>query len=227
VSHVRLHTPAELSEGRKGAPDTPARGERLLEIGAVLLLSLATLATAWSGYEAARWSGEQSQNYARASAGRIQAQRQATAAGQQRIDDLLNFNGWLNARQAGDRALAATYERRFRSGFVPAFRAWLAQRPFTNPRAIPGPLYMPQYRLAQSARAAQLDAQAGALYLAGTKAKSTGDRYVLSTVFFAAVLFFAGISLRLQWRPLRLTVLSLAGVMILLGLGFVISLPVA
>jgi hypothetical protein len=47
----------------------------MLELGAVPLMSVTTLATAWSGYEAARWSGEQSQNYARASATRIKAQQ--------------------------------------------------------------------------------------------------------------------------------------------------------
>ena len=199
----------------------------MLEFGAVLLLSLTTLATAWSGYQAARWSGEQSQSFARASAVRIKGQQQATAAGQKRIDDLLYFNGWLDARQAGNRPLERIYERRFRPEFVPAFRAWLAQRPFTNPRAVPGPLYMPQYRPAETARALALDAQADGLYHKGTEAKSNDDKYILSTVFFAAVLFFAGISLRLLWRPLRIVVLGMGTVMLVVGLSFVLSLPVA
>jgi hypothetical protein len=193
----------------------------------VLPLSLTTLATAWSGYQAALWSGEQSQHYARASAIRIEAQQHATAAGQTRIDDLLNFNGWLDAREAGDRALAAIYERRFRPEFVPAFRAWIAQKPDVNPRSIPGPLYMPQYRPAQLARAEALDARADQFYLEGTQAKSNDDKYILSTVFFAAVLFFAGISLRLLWRPLRIVVLGLGATMLLVGVAFVVSLPVA
>jgi hypothetical protein len=32
-----------------------------------------------------------------------------------------------------------------------------------------------------------------------TEAKTNDDKYLLSTVFFAAVLFSAGISLRLDW----------------------------
>jgi hypothetical protein len=225
VGHVHVHAPHELTE--KAAPDAPGRAERVLEIAAVLLMSITTLATAWSGYQAARWSGEQSQSFARASAVRIKAQQQATAAGQTRIDDLLYFNGWLNARQAGNRALATVYRRRFRPEFVPAFRAWMAQRPFTNPDAIPGPLYMPQYRLAATTRAAELDGQADELYQDGTQARANDDKYILSTVFFAAVLFFAGISLRLLWRPLRTVVLGLAGTMLVVGVGVVLSLPVA
>jgi hypothetical protein len=226
MAHAHVHAPHELTE--KGhPPGEVSRLERRRELGAVLLMSLTTLATAWSGYQAARWSGEQSQHYARASATRIKAQQQSTAAGQLRIDDLLNFNGWLDARQTGRTETAKIYERRFRPEFVPAYRAWLAQKPFSNPNAIPGPLYMPQYRLAQTAAAERLDDQADALYKEGTQAKGYDDKYILSTVFFAAVLFFAGISLRLDWVRLRGVVLVVAGILLASGLVFVASLPIA
>jgi hypothetical protein len=227
MGHVHVHAPHELTEPHEEAGGATPHGERVLELFAVLLLSLTTLATAWSGYQAARWSGEQSQLYARASATRIKAQQASTAAGQRRIDDQLYFNGWLDARQAGNQQLATIYRKRFRPAFRPAFRAWIAQHPFTNAHAIPGPLYMPQYKLSETAQAAKLDKAADELYLEGTEAKSNDDRYILSTVFFAAVLFFAGISLRLDWRPLRIVVLGLAGALLLGGAVFVLSLPVA
>jgi hypothetical protein len=229
MPHVGAHAPHELTEPRgekRDLPGHPDRTERLLELTAVLLLSLTTLATAWSGYQAARWSGEQSQHYARASTMRIKSQEQATQAGQLRIDDLILFNSWLDARQTGHTRLAAINRRRFRPAFEPAFRAWLAQKPFSKRAAVPGPLYMPQYRLAERDRAQALDAQADELYRAGTEAKTNDDRYILSTVFFAAVLFFAGISLRLDWRPLRIAILSMAAVLLLGGLGYVFTLPI-
>src|SRR4051812_15465312 len=224
MGHVHAHAPHELTEPPH---EGPARAERRLELSAVLLLALTTLATAWCGYQAARWSGEQAEHFARASATRIKAQQASTRAGQLRIDDLLYFNGWLDARQAGNRQLATIYRGRFRPEFVPAFRAWLAQRPFTNPRAARGPLYLPEYRLADTARSARLDSAADDLFAEGTEAKRTDDRYVLSTVFLAAVLFFAGISLRLDWRPLRIAVLGMAFVLLAGGVAFVLTLPVA
>jgi hypothetical protein len=231
VGHVHVHAPHELTESPRhdqtGPPAPPARAERRLELVSVFLLALTTLATAWCGYQAARWSGEQSQHFARASATRIKALNASTRAGQLRLDDLIYFNGWLNARQAGDGRLAAIYRRRFRPEFVPAFNAWVAQRPFSNPRAIPGPLYMPQYRSADLVRSARLDADADELYNEGTQAKNYDDRYILATVFFAAVLFFAGISLRLDWRPLRIAVLGMALALLVGGVGFVLTLPVA
>src|SRR3954464_3950651 len=140
MPHVHAHVPHELTEGghETGGEAVP-RTERRLELVAVLLMSLTTVLTAWCGYQAALWSSEQSQHYARASATRIKAQQQSTAAGQLRIDDLLYFNGWLDANRANDEQLAGIYRRRFRPEFVPAFRAWLAQKPFTNPAAVPGP----------------------------------------------------------------------------------------
>jgi hypothetical protein len=227
VGHVHVHAPHALTESPEEKPTPPARIERRLELAAVLLLALTTLATAWCGYQAARWSGEQSQHYARAAATRIKSQQAATRAGQHRIDDLLYFNGWLDARNAGNRQLAAIYRARLRPEFVPAFRAWIAQRPFTNPRAVPGPLYMPQYRSADLTRSARLDAAADELYEEGTAAKGYDDKYILATVFFAAVLFFAGISLRLDWLPLRIAVLGMALVMLVSGCALVLTLPVA
>ncbi len=224
MGHGHVHAPHELTEPPH---ERPARGERRLELCAVLLLALTTLATAWCGYQAARWSGEQSENFARASSTRIKSQQASTRAGQLRIDDLLYFDGWLDARQSGNTRLAAIYRRRFRPEFLPAFRAWIAQRPFSNPRTALGPLYLPEYRLADSARSARLDAAADKLFEEGTSAKRTDDRYVLSTVFFAAVLFFAGISLRLDWLPLRVVVLGLAFAMLGGGVVFVLTLPVA
>jgi len=226
VSHVHAHAPHELSEPPEPEDGRPSRRERILEFCAVLLLSLATLATAWSGYQAAIWAGKQSQRYAQASTLRIHAQQQNTIAGQLRIDDLLIFNGWLDAHDAGNQRLDAVYRKRFRPRFVPAFQAWLAERPFTNPRARPSPLFMPQYKLVEEQRARTLDVAADRHYEDGTAAKENDDKYILSTVFFAAVLFFSGISLRLDWRPLRIAVLAFGGAMWLGGVIFVVLLPV-
>jgi hypothetical protein len=51
VGHVRVHQPHELSDESAEADDRPARTERVLEDVAVLLMSVTTLATAWSGYQ--------------------------------------------------------------------------------------------------------------------------------------------------------------------------------
>jgi hypothetical protein len=225
MSHVHAHAPHELTETEKRP--SISRGERLQEFCAVLLLSLATVATAWSGYQAALWAGVQSQRYAQASTLRIHSQNQSTRAGQLRLDDLLIFNGWLEAHNNGDTKLARIYALRFRSEFVPAFHAWLAEHPFSRKPVHPSPLYEPQYHPAAIGMAAKLDDQADQRYEQGTSAKENDDKYILSTVFFAAVLFFSGISLRVDWRPLRSAVIVFGASMLLGGFIFVLTLPSA
>ena len=137
MPHVHPHAPHELTEG----PDTPARPrlERGLEFAAVLLLSLATLATAWSGYQAALFAGEQSQRYAQASRLRIHGQNKATRAGQFRIDDVLIFNRWLEARDSGNTRLARVYQRRFRVPVRPRLPRLAGRAPIHRSRRPPQP----------------------------------------------------------------------------------------
>ena len=223
MPHVHAHVPHELSEPPEHERKVP-RNERILEFAAVLLLSCATLATAWSGYQAALFAGKQSQRYAQASTLRIHSQNQSTIAGQFRLEDLLLFNRWLDARETGNQRLESIYQRRFRARFRPAFNAWIAEHPFSNPRAKPSPLYEPQYHPAEVDEAAALDREADIRYEEGTAAKEKDDKFILSTVFFAAVLFFSGISLRLDWRPLRIAILAFGTLMLLGGLVFVFTL---
>jgi hypothetical protein len=229
VSHVHIHAPHELSERPETSEAEEESGvrERWLELGAVILLSLATLATAWSGYQAALWSGVQSQRYSQASALRVRADQDTVSGGQIHLGDLMLVNGWFNATETGNRRLAADYRRRFRPAFQPVFAAWLALHPLANRSAPPGPTYMPQYHPAPFAAAAVADARANRLFAAGTEAKTNDDDHILATVFFAAVLFLAAVSLRLEWDRLRVLVLGFGSVVFLSALVYVVTMPTA
>ena len=204
--HVHIHAPEELTRRSEHLSGR----ERIFELVAAVLLSLATLGIAWSGYQAAKWSGLQSRSYAQASTARAQANRASTLASQDRQQDLLNFNRWLEVSTQGNPVLADLYQRRFRDEFVPAFKAWQAQDPIHNPNATASPLYVPEYHLANAARADALESLGNRRLEEGKEATDHTDAYVLTTVFFAAVLFFAGISTRFDWLNLRIAVLVLA-----------------
>jgi hypothetical protein len=51
-----------------------ARDSRV-ELIAAIMLSIATVVTAWSAYQATRWSGDQAENYTSASATRTESVR--------------------------------------------------------------------------------------------------------------------------------------------------------
>jgi hypothetical protein len=199
--------------------------ERVLEFAAVLLLSIATVCIAWSGYQAARWSGLQARRYAQASTARALANRASTLGGQERIQDLLNFNRWLEVSTDGNQQLAQLYERRFRDEFRPAFIAWNAQNPLTNTKAIASPLLMPQYKVANFVKADRLETVGDHRFEQAKEATEHADSYIFGTVFFAAVLFFAGISMRFQWFAMRVTVLGLSTVFLAYGILHLADLP--
>jgi hypothetical protein len=230
VSHVHAHAPHELSEPSEDAvhqQQDASGGARWLELGAVVLLSLATLATAWSGYQAALWSGVQSQRYSQASALRVRADEDTVSGGQLHLGDLMLVNGWFNATESGNAKLATDYRRRFRPAFQPVFEAWLALHPLKNRSAPPGPTYMPQYHPAPFAAAAVADTRADRLFAQGSQAKTNDDDHILATVFFAAVLFLAAVSLRLDWMRLRIAVIAFGSAVFLGALLFVVTLPTA
>ena len=85
------------------------------------------------------------------------ANRAATQASQDRTQDLLNFNRWLEVTTDGNTELADLYERRFRDEFRPAFDRWIAEDPLHNPNATPSPLREPNYMLANAVKADQLE----------------------------------------------------------------------
>src|SRR5262249_13546551 len=99
------------------------RGARYLELAAVLVLALATLIAAWSGYQAVRWDGKEAGLFAESAALDADAVKASTLANQQVLYDATIFIEWLNAHAAGDTALAANYEARFRPEFRTGFDA--------------------------------------------------------------------------------------------------------
>jgi hypothetical protein len=208
--HVHVHAPHELGEPGRHTSSL----ERWLEIAAALLLSLATLGIAWSGYQAAKWSGDQARHYTEASTARSLANRAATLAAADRTQDLLNFNRWLEVSTEGNDELADLYERRFRDEFRPAFERWVASDPLHNKNAIPSPLLEKNYVLANAVKADRLEALGDHRFEEGKEATEHADDYVFNTVFFAVVLFFAGISLRFAWTTMRIIILGLGTVLL-------------
>jgi len=221
--HVHVHAPHELSESH-GDPTT--RSERVMELVATLLLALATVGIAWSGYQGARWNGRQAREYAQANTARNLANRSATSGAQNRTQDLLNFNRWLEVTTEGDQQLADLYQRRFRPEFLPAFQAWLAEDPLNNPAAEASPLRVPQYHVAALEKADRLETAGTEHFEQGKEATENTDSYVLTTVFFATVLFFAGISMRFAWQSMRITVLVLGSLSLTWAFVLVARLPI-
>ncbi len=209
--------------------DLPTRYDRwepVAEVLATIVLAFATLATAWSGYQSARWGGVQSTSYSQAGALRTESTRASTLAGQQAQIDIGLFTNWINAFAAENMELANFYEQRFRDEFKPAFKAWLATKPVTNPDAPPSPFSMPEYQIGKAQEAEQLQADAETKFAEGSAANQTADNYILNTVILASVLFLGGVASKFKAMAARWVIIVISLAILAYGLFNIFTYPI-
>ncbi len=222
-------TPGEDSPVKtETGPPAPAPKRRhvarAVDILAVIILSVATVSSAWSAYEATRWSGVQAVNYSQASAARTESTRQSNRANTLSAIDVQLFSDWVAAMSQKDTRRADFLRERFREEFRPAFEAWLNSVPKgTIP---PGsPFALPEYSLAAQRESDRLVVEAEAHFAAANDANQTGDNFVLTTVLFATVLFFAGIASHFESVGIKRTMIVLGVIMWVAAVGIMFSLP--
>jgi hypothetical protein len=228
-----------------GAEQDERRYNRL-ELAAAILMSVATVLIAWSAFQSTKWGGVQANSYAAASAARTESSKASTTAGQLTVIDVGLFTDWLSALADetridpnASRLADGTYTPdptqlsgflfdRFRDEFKPAVRAWMKRHPF-DPAVLDepqSPFTMKEYVRADADRADRLTRRATLLGARARDANQRGDNYVLTTVLFASVLFFAGISSKFDSLRNRTVMIALAAVFILVGLAVLATFPV-
>src|SRR5262245_49748074 len=166
-------------------------------------MALATLSTAWCGYQSAAWTRQSNRlmnefNTLERKAGllTIQGTQQATIqAGM--------FMQALAAYEAGNQKLLNFYIERFPPELRKAYDAWLAQKPFENPNADPHPFVSKLYMTPGIREAAEATAKAADSQREAGVAGSISGQYLANTVLFAAVLFFANAASRFKQRRVR------------------------
>jgi hypothetical protein len=198
-----------------------------VELFSTILLAVAAVTTAWSTYQSTQWRGETAVDYSKATAARIESSEAATRAGQLTQIDIATFVQWIDADLTGNDELASFYRRRFRPEFQPAFDAWVATSPKTNPDAPLTPFAMPQYKLAEAEHSSQLNAQAGVHAGEAEVANQRADNYVLAVVLLASSLFFAGISTKLHSLRQREALLALGWLMFLGTAIWLLTSPIS
>jgi hypothetical protein len=203
------------------------RFDRRFELAATLLLAMAAVATAWAAYQSASWRGEQAKAQSASIAARVESTRAANVANRQAQIDVALFTQWADAYARDETELADFYRKRFRAEFRPAFEAWVATRPRTNPTAPLSPFALPQYKLAATAKADRLEVQAAAFSQQVGRLIQRADNYALAGVLFAASLFFAGISTRLRSPRARMVVLGLGYALFLGSVIWIVTFPVS
>jgi hypothetical protein len=215
------------SNQRPARQGSDGRAAARVEAVATVILALAAVATAWSGYQASRWHGEQAIAFSHANAARLESTRASDLADTQTEIDVATFTQWVDAYARHEPRLAEFYRRRFRGEFQPAVAAWVATHPLENADAPLTPFAMPSYRLAATAQAERLQVAAEAAAAEASRDIQHANDYVLAVVLFSAALFFGAISTRLQPLRPRAVVLGIGCAVLVGTLVWVATFPIS
>jgi len=199
----------------------------VIEVLAVVLLAVATLGSAWCGYQATRWNGEEADFARQATDARVEASRQFGLATQKVAYDATMVAQYAQAYADGNEKLIAFYRTALiRPEFLPVIDRW--QQELTAGTASPTNVFQDQqYLSTEFADYTAADAHAIALNLESQKASETGDDYVLTTLLLASALFFAGVTTSFRMRIPRLLLLTFAALTIAYATARVVSLDIS
>jgi hypothetical protein len=206
-------------------PSETRSGPDWRELVAVILLSITTILTAWSGFQSSKWSGAMSIAFSQASSARIEASRLDGEANRVGTIQVTLYSQWLQAGFNGNASLADYLAERFPETLKTAFAAWQATSPTMNAQAPTSPFVMPEYRIPQLDAKDAADGRADAKFADALEFNQRGDNYTLLTVALASVLFFAAISGRMSSRRSQWFLLGLGLAIFILIVSLVLAYP--
>lgn len=210
-----------------GDSEASGTGGRVdLEVVAAVVLAAVTILTAWSAFQSTKWGGEMSIRFSEAAVARTTAtQATQTLDVKQAIDAGL-YVEYVSARTAGEDEVADELQSLFRDEFRPAFEAWVATDPGSNPDAPRTPFEMDQYRLPEQDVLEESSATAEERGAQARQARQVADKYVMLTVLSASVLFFAGVSTKFRSERVQRGLLAVAALLLVAAVGFLVSFPI-
>jgi hypothetical protein len=205
---------------------TKTRNHRIIEVMAVLLLGVATIGSAWCGYQATRWNGEEGDLSRQASDLQVEAARQFGLATQTVSYDSSIVAQYAQAVSAGNEGLQAFIRNALvRPAFLPLLDEWRAQvAAGETPTNL---LSNQEYLDTQLGGYRATEVAAAAKTTASVDAGENAEAYVLTTLLLASALFFAGVTTSFRVRFAQVLLLFGATLMIGYAASRLVDLPVA
>lgn len=181
-------------------PEDPwERRQRILDSWTAIILAVAAVATAWSSFQASQWSNAQSDAQSASAIQRSDANRAASEATSESVVDSQMWISWVEAESSGLKDRAGFLRDRFSPALDRAQKEWLGTVPVDaegNPATVPlgTPVDLPSYVPPARLRADALSDKAEGSLAAADEASNHATSYVMLTVLFALVLFFASVA---------------------------------
>jgi len=185
-----------------------------IEIAAAALMALATMMSAFSAYQSAQWHSKAEEHYSKSDQALITASELFDRSNQIVTVDAAMLANYTNALVQGKNDLAAAYRRdAFSPELEAAFSAWQADLAAHKPNTPRNPFEMPQYKPKLRLDGLKVQAFAVSNARSAKTALDHSNTYLLLTVLFASVLFFAGIATKFQAKGIKLAVLGMGGLL--------------
>jgi hypothetical protein len=215
----------EKPSDAQAARDHEPPRKRWVEPIVALLMALTTVGTAWCSYQSAAWTrqsnrlmNEYNALERRAAVLTLQGMQAATI-------HTAMFMELLAAQELGNEKLMNFYAERFPPDVRKAYDAWLAQKPFENPKADPHPFVPNLYQMRGAREAEEATTKAAGKMQEARAAGSVSGQYLANTVIFATVLFFANAAGKFEQRRVRILAFCFAVAAFTFALARTIMLP--
>jgi len=197
-----------------------------IETISTILLSAATILSAWCIYESSQWNGEQ---YFRIEdenmADRKRLQKEISSHLRIAADAQI-FMQFMNALTDGNNELEDFLRVRFPEHLKVAAIAWKKLDPLHNPKAPASPMNMKEYVLPEQADIEKYTEEAKKFKIEANKCDNNSDNYMLLSLVLSMVLFFCGLSGVIDSRSNKLILIGFAGAIFFVTVYFIIRFPV-
>ena len=203
----------------------PKEKKKWVEPVAALLMALATVSTAWCGYQSAAWTRQSNRLMNEFNALERKAGLLTVQGMQQATIHTGMFMQALAAHEAGNDKLVNFYVEHFPPELRKAYDTWLVQKPFENPNADPHPFVPKLYVTPGTREAAEATAKAADSQQQAGAAGSVSGQYLANTVLFATVLFFASASGKFEQRRVRVVAFAFAVAVFMFAVVRTLMLP--
>lgn len=226
-----MATIVSASPGQSPAPRSSSAklgggGRSLMDMMAVLLLGIATVATAWCGIQSSRWNGEEADAARVENLGRIESSRLFALASQE-----VAYDATMTAKYAesvvDENVRLQTFLRAYliRPGFLPFLDDWQA-RVKAGDETVGNLFTDADYLDSQFAESEAATEASDIAAARSAEAASTADDYLLTTLLTATALFFAGVTTSFGTRSARLALLAAAVIVLAVTAARLIDLAV-